>query len=247
MKTDNGKCVSTDRTYLLPTTWLHREDTIWTIMHDMYVARVVELVKEAGARTAIEVGCGTGWNCAKLAEGGLEVVGVDWSDNGIEHARRLVPNAQFYCGDITDPVLMQEFRNAFDACIFVEVLEHIPPKKSVLALRNIIQLIQVGGRFVLTTPSINVPRSNPQHYRHFTQTSLRELIRAAGQLKIISIEGYGDASAAVRHYRRARWVRNRYWTIHPAVRWLQQRYKRRIRDRSLDRCEGFIVSMVRSC
>ena len=98
--------------YLLPDHWIipQRDNTgLWWLDHEAYVSRVCEIVKESGAKTVLEAGCGDGWNCQKLVECGLEAVGCDWSQNAVDHARRMVPDASFYCGDLTD----REFRRFF--------------------------------------------------------------------------------------------------------------------------------------
>lgn len=234
-----------DYTYLLPDHWLLKEQNIWTMMHHAYVSRVVETIRDSGAKRVIEVGCGDGWNCGKMVEAGLDVVGVDWSRNGIDHARRMVPEGTFFCGDITDDEFMQTFREPFDAGIMVEVIEHIPSDQSVGALRKILSFIKPGGVFVLTTPSVNVPNNNVQHYRHFTESVLRDLIEEVGGLTITQIEGYGDGPYERFHYQVARFFDNRLFTIYPARDWFRRRYQSRCLHSPLNRCHGFIVTMRR--
>jgi len=235
-----------DYTYLLPDHWIQPQDSIWTIMHNAYVGRVIELAKESGARRVIEIGCGDGWNCGQAVEAGLDAVGIDWSRNGIDHARRMVPEATFICGDLRSEEVLETCLGAFDAAIFVEVLEHIPPDDCASALRNIAALLRPAGTLVLTTPSVNYPNTNRAHYRHFTEEILRDLFAEAGCFEIESVEGYGDVPAEHRYYRRARWVENRYWEIKPVKKWLQDRYRPHVLGAPLDRCHGFIVRARRT-
>ena len=234
-----------DYDYNLPDHWILDETNIWTVMHHAYVARVVDLVRESGAKTVVEVGCGDGWNCGQLASAGFDVVGVDWSQNGVDHATRLVPDAQFFCGDVKSPAFKKQFKDPFDAAIFVEVIEHIPPAECAQALRNIRDVVRPGGRIVLTTPSVNFPNTNPSHYRHFTKEMLEELVAETEGLKITGIEGYGDMEAERRHWARARWVSNRYFTIHPMLERLNRKYGEVCSRTPLERCRGFILTMER--
>ncbi len=246
MTVDSDNLTAEDYDYLLPNHWLARSDSIWTMMHHAYVNRVIEIIKADGAKTVVEVGCGDGWNCGQLVEAGVKtVVGCDWSANGINHARRMVPGATFHCGDVTDDEFMRQFSEPFDACLFVEVLEHIPPEDCVSALRNIMHFIRPGGVFVLTTPSVNFPNINDKHYRHFTEAILTDLIAETGGLTIEAIEGYGDAPYQKLHYRVRRLFQNRLFTIHPLVRWWQRRYASHALHTPLDRCAGFILTMRR--
>ena len=100
MNREKHRLTAEDYSYVLPDHWIIPEETIWEIMRQAYARRVVELVKGSGARSVLEIGCGDGWNCGQFVEAGLEkIVGVDWSRNGIDHARRMVPKAKFYCGE----------------------------------------------------------------------------------------------------------------------------------------------------
>jgi 2-polyprenyl-3-methyl-5-hydroxy-6-metoxy-1,4-benzoquinol methylase len=219
----------------------------WEITHMVYVDRVVELVKESGSRSVLELGCGDGFNCSRLVESGLDqVVGVDWSPNAIRYAKALVPKARFYCGDLRDVNWKSELSEPFDAGILVEVIEHIPPKDCVEVLRSMTQQIKVGGLLVLTTPSVNTPNNNPGHYRHFDEKTLREMVAEAGGLSITAIEGYGDAIFARRTYHWLRFFNNRYYEIKPVKRWIWGKcYKSRCKSSSLDVCAGFVMTMQR--
>lgn len=242
----SAELTADDYAYKLPDHWILAQTEIpghFQIMHDAYVSRVVDIVKDSGARAVIEIGCGDGWNCSKLAEAGLDVVGIDWSRNAIVYANMLVPNAQFYCGDLRDPEFVERFPQPFDAAIFVEVIEHIPPEHCVDALRNVSATLKKGGLLVLTTPSTNLPNTNPQHYRHFDEKTLRDLIADAGDLRIISIEGYGDMPYVTSLYRKLRWFQNRYYVIKPIVRSMLNTYRNFCLNRPLTRCAGFIVTM----
>lgn len=244
MTIESKQLTAEDYGYLLPDHWILSRDNLWAIIHDYYVQRVVELIVKSGAKKVLEVGCGDGWNCGQLVKAGLDVVGIDWSKNGIEHSRRMVPQGRFMCCDVTDSQFIQTFPELFDAIIFVEVLEHISPENCVAALKNIIRCLKIDGYFVLTTPSTNRPNDNIQHYRHFDEKTLRELINETGELIVESIEGYGDISLENQHYGLARWVNNQYYVIKPLLHLLQERYRRLCSSStSLEKCTGLIVTM----
>jgi SAM-dependent methyltransferase len=229
--------------YALPYHWFLPKESIWTSIHDAYVSRVVDLVKQSGAKRVLEVGCGDGWNCGQLAQAGLEVAGIDWSTNGIEHARRLVPKGSFFCGDLTDSEFKAQFPEPFDAVILVEVLEHIPPEDCVSALRNMAACLKDGGTFVLTTPSVNFPNNNPRHFRHFTPRMLEELAEQSGELRLTRIEGYGDMKHLKFYQRLLPLVDNRLFSIKPLRRRLQNCVRQRAENTTVDRCCGLIAVM----
>lgn len=227
--------------YLLPDHWICPRDTLFWLVHEAYVRRAVSIVVEAGAKRVLEVGCGDGWNCGVLVDAGVQVVGIDRSRNGIEHARRMVPGAQFLHCDVRDDDFRKAFPQPFDAVLLIEVIEHIPPADCPEALRAISSVLRPGGLLVLTTPSVNTPNQNPQHYRHFSEPLLRDTVLEAGCLVIKSITGYGDALKERRYWRLCRWCDNRFYTIKPVRRWLTNRHRRFCLDTALARSAGLIL------
>lgn len=227
--------------YETPYHWSLPQDSVWTAIHNSYVTRVVDLLTQRAAHRVLEVGCGDGWNCNKLVEAGLAVAGVDWSAKGIAHARRLVPGARFFCGDIRDPAFREQFPEPFDAAIMVEVIEHIAPADCAGALENIKECLGPSGIIVLTTPSTNFPNTNPRHFRHFDRVSLQGLVNEVGGMHLALLEGYGNT----RHLRLFELCRpfidNRVYRIKPLLRRMLDFVGRRAERTPLDRCCGLIA------
>lgn len=239
-----------DYAYLLPDHWIMHSrspDDLFTRLHGYYVGRVVEIIKSLNAKTVLEVGCGDGWASGKMADACLDVVGIDWSAKAIGYASILVPNARFHIADVRDKSFLSRFPGGFDAAALIEVLEHIPPKDCVPALRAITAVLKPGALFVLTTPSINFPNNSPLHYRHFTPDILQKLVAEAGGLDVVEIEGYGDVVAERAFYRRSRLLDNRYFQVKPLRRLLVRNFHQRTRlgPTPLDRCHGLIMTMRR--
>lgn len=237
-----------DYPYRFPDHWLNHErdpDMLFTRLHSYYVGRVVEILSSAKAKTVLDVGCGDGWASGQMADAGLDVVGIDWSASAVRHACALAPKARFFVADVGDKSFTAKFPDKFDAVTLIEVLEHIPPADCIPALRSIVAPLKIGGSLILTTPSTNFVNNNPHHYQHFTESALREIVAEVGGLEVASIEGYGNAEAERVHYRRARWIDNRYYCIKPALRYLLDRTGRALTKTSLDQCHGLIMTVKR--
>jgi SAM-dependent methyltransferase len=206
------------------------------------VRRAIDIIKASGAKTVLEVGCGDGWNCGEMSKAGLDVVGTDFIQNAITYASALVPEAKFICGDLTSEEFKSRFPEKFDAVALIEVIEHIPPADCVSAIRNIVTPLKPGGVMVLTTPSENFPNDNIYHYQHFTEQRLRQIMADAGGLTVVSVEGYGDVEAERAHWKRMRLADNRFYSIKPAMRYLNSLYaKIPLTHVPLSRSHGLIV------
>jgi SAM-dependent methyltransferase len=229
--------------YRLPDHWILDPKNLWSVMHGRRVQAVVDQVVASGARTVLEVGCGDGYNCGRLADAGLDVAGVDWSRNGIAHAKRLVPKGRFFCGDIRDEEFKRAFPEPFDVVLLIEVLEHIPPADCAPALRSMADCLKPGGLFVITTPSVNLRQIPSMHYRHFDEPTLRGVVRDAGGFSIEKLTGYGDIPAEHAYYRWVRLIDNPVFTIHPLRDAWQAYYARRCSGTPPHRCHGWIMTL----
>ena len=56
---------------------------------------VLEVLRDRGAKTVVDIGCGSGIWARQLVDAGMQVVGVDLSPAMIKLARRRVPEAKF--------------------------------------------------------------------------------------------------------------------------------------------------------
>ncbi|MEU5114654.1 class I SAM-dependent methyltransferase [Streptomyces longwoodensis] len=111
----------------------------------------------AGARV-LDLGCGTGLPTARrLAEGGLDVVGVDLSARMVALAREHVPEASVHQADLADlrpggPLDL----GRFDAVTAFFCLLMLPRAEIPLALRTIHHLLVPGGRLALSMVEADV-------------------------------------------------------------------------------------------
>jgi ubiquinone/menaquinone biosynthesis C-methylase UbiE len=103
---------------------------------------------------AIELGCGGGQATLKLAERGLEAVGVDFSETAIELAHKNAEEAgldcEFAVGDVTD--LEQFGDDAFDLVVDNHCLHClVEPADREAFLREAARLLRPGGVFFSET------------------------------------------------------------------------------------------------
>lgn len=73
-----------------------------------YVHELIEKHRP-GARTVLDLGCGTGRHAALLAERGYELTGVDLSEEMLKVARATAPQLSFVQGDVRSVRLNRKF------------------------------------------------------------------------------------------------------------------------------------------
>jgi SAM-dependent methyltransferase len=111
---------------------------------------VSTLALQPGMRV-LDLGCGPGLYTARLADAGLQVTGVDFSQSSIDYARQQRPEIEYLCQNYLDLQVNGKFDAVFlvygDFCV-------LSPQGRASLLANVRGVLQPGGAFVLdvTTP-----------------------------------------------------------------------------------------------
>ncbi len=90
----------------------------------------------------LDVGCGGGFASKYLAEKGMFVMGVDFSEKMIEIAKREVPKGKFFLMDMRD---MSLFTEQFDGLYVKASLLHFPKKDMPELFRGLVGKLKSGG------------------------------------------------------------------------------------------------------
>ena len=114
------------------------------------IRRMHEVLASIGAlhvgdAKILEVGCGTGWLSAKLAEYGA-VTAVDLGVEIIKDAAKKMPQIDFRSGDICELDLPT---NYFNVVVAVETLSHVVNQEQFI--ERIAALLKKSGTLILTT------------------------------------------------------------------------------------------------
>lgn len=107
-----------------------------------YGNNLIELLAAKQGEKILDLGCGTGDLAKKLDDVGVNIVGVDKSQNMVTQALSKYPHIKFMVRDATD----LRYHNEFDAVFSNATLHWVKQPKQ--ALSCIYQSLKPGGRFV---------------------------------------------------------------------------------------------------
>lgn len=171
------------------------------------VVEFAQLLKERGARTVLDLGCGTGRHLAYLAQEGFNVYGADISETALEHARQWLNREDFTVelkqSDMTAIAYPDGF---FDAVISIFVIYHSTVENMGKAIAEIYRVLKAGGLALLTflskrsyrygngkeiepgtfIPDIGPDAGIPHHYSDLKE--LEDLLKRFTILKIELVE-----------------------------------------------------------
>lgn len=159
---------------------------------------VLQLVKKSGARSFVEVGCGSGDLSFQLCEKGLRGVGVDFS---VEAFRRAQVRMSSYLelgqyelihGDLFSLEAHRDTQiHKVDIGISMMVLEHV--EDDVGFLKKLASLIEPGGHVLIGVPGRrdrwNIEDETVGHLRRYDQKDLVRAMMDAGlsEVRVISV------------------------------------------------------------
>lgn len=124
--------------------------------HYFFWSIIVDRIIAAGARSILEVGCGTGQMACLMRDRGIaRYHGFDFSSKRIAHAQRICPEFNFSVEDVYETKLFDD--HDYDTVVCTEVLEHVEGDIALL------ERIRSGTRFYGSVP--NFPWDS--HVRYF--------------------------------------------------------------------------------
>jgi len=164
--------------------------------------RIVSKNIKGNRLRVLNIGFGSG-NLERLVYGKNKSIavweGVDISKKSIAHAKKHFPDYHFKEGSIDS---LDYKSDSFDYVIFLEVLEHISPKKTFKALSEVKRVLKPGGTVIISIPlnedlerMINEHVNFNEHVRVYTPELIRAELSVAGfevfkEEKLISFKKY---------------------------------------------------------
>jgi SAM-dependent methyltransferase len=145
-------------------------------------------LRDAGVRTILELGCGTGNDAARLAGEGYSVTAIDLSGEAIGQARaKFGPVARFMVADMTRRLPFPD--GGFDAVMSNVAMHMFPDGVTRAVFSEVGRLVRPGGVFVF---HVNSPEDRPLRARRLPERELAPdyVLEESGQTMHFFSEAY---------------------------------------------------------
>jgi SAM-dependent methyltransferase len=162
-------------------------------------------LREAGVRTILELGCGTGNDAARLTDAGYSVTAIDLSGEAIEQARaRFGSMVRFVVADLTQRLPFPD--GGFDAVMSNVAMHMFPDGVTRAVFAEVGRLVRPGGLFLFHVNALEdrpvrarslpareleadyVAEESGQTMHFFSETYLRELLGGWRELHLGSVQ-----------------------------------------------------------
>mgnify|MGYP001565077118 FL=1 len=158
----------------------HQQDDWWIKGTDKFVS----FLKPGSI--VLDIGCGGGTKAKYLINKGLNVIGIDFSEEMVKISKREIPKTKFLTLDLQN---IENLKENFDGIFIQAVLLHFPKKEIKDVLEKIIRKLRDGGYLYIAVkkikkgqPDEEVKIENDYGYQYkrffsyFTPDELRNLL-----------------------------------------------------------------------
>jgi cyclopropane fatty-acyl-phospholipid synthase-like methyltransferase len=171
-----------------------REGRVFLEPHED-MPKIVQMLKDRGASTVLDLGSGTGRHVVYLARNGFSAFGLDNSPEGIEATRRWLVDegleADLRLQSMTEKFPYED--SFFDAVVSVQVIHHADMATIRGIVDEVSRVLKTGGFLFVTVPKLRnqgrrfeqlepntfVPLDGPEKglpHHYFTRHELREVL-----------------------------------------------------------------------
>lgn len=132
----------------------------------------------------LDAGCGAGIPIAKMLAEHFDVIGVDFSGEQVERAKRNVPDAHFFCQDMTELDFPDDSLDGI--CSYYAII-HIPREEHASLLANFHRMLRAGGVVLLCLGAEDLPSDIDEdflgarmYWSHYDSETYLRMLRKGG-------------------------------------------------------------------
>jgi cyclopropane fatty-acyl-phospholipid synthase-like methyltransferase len=188
----------------------------WGFEYLTYMNVVSAEIKKLKFKNILDVGCGDGYLLNNL-ETDADKLGIDLSEKAIVFANAFSKDAKFEIKDLF------ALDTKYDLISLIEVLEHIPNDFVELFMKQVLNLINKDGHFIISVPTTVIPL-NKKHYRHYDEQLLSEHIENFSNVELVGEKRVFKMSGLLKFCMRllnnriysinSTYILNRFWKWH---------------------------------
>ncbi|MCC2249899.1 MerR family transcriptional regulator [Virgibacillus sp. AGTR] len=156
--------------------------------YDKALTKVVETIQLEAGNTCLDIGIGTGNLGAKFLPKGINVIGIDQSENMLHVCKQKHPAIEIRKGHFLALPLMDQ---QVDGIVSSYALHHITDEEKILALQEMDRVLKAGGQICIADLMFINERQRKQVMKYFQDAGNKEAIYA------IKDEYYADRSILI--------------------------------------------------
>jgi len=137
-----------------------------------YVRLAERLLRRAGGRRVLDVGCGQGFTLGQLGPR-VDAWGIEVSAYAASRCATFAPRAHVVVGNIEEGVPAGVAPGSFDVVVCRYVLEHLKDPET--AMRRCASLLRPGGFFLFSVPNMSSPGARwkgKEWFAHLDETHI---------------------------------------------------------------------------
>lgn len=166
------------------------------LIYLMHVATYNFAIKYISGKNVLDMGCGTGYGTASIADKCASICGVDISDEAVAYAteKYQADNLAFKTIRKVEDAPLPFSDGSFDVVLSFQVIEHIPDPATYL--EEIRRVLRPGGVFIVATPDRAtrlLPLQRPWNKFHVHEYSGREfaglIARYFSNVQLLNMSG----------------------------------------------------------
>lgn len=113
------------------------------------LGEIYRRLRETQARSVLDIGCGTGVLGAKLCAAGVDVTGLDFSQEMLKNARERMPEARLIQWDFGKGLPEKVKTGAYDAVICTYAIHHLTNGGKAALFEEMVRCLRPGGRIMI--------------------------------------------------------------------------------------------------